>query len=296
MASLGRRGSSLYLSFHSHLSRTICRQSQRGFASKKGDAQKPHFTHDRDPPYRKPPPPPPAQEAPPIGGPISTVIPRKRVDIKTLPPSINDPKRTPPTFPRTSIAYMGGIVNPNAEYNHTAFKVEKPVPLSKLKEEGVKINLPIREYYENPGHWKFGKSHLLMALEMDVFHLWVRPPEGQSFPACDHARLSEVEFLQKYPYYIPPLQRMVPYADDWIVTDLHTFYTKTQAWTIPLFEKALGCKIFKAGTPQYSELAAKDELDGKQLVESDDSWVGPKYLQKLIAADKATAHYQRVDL
>lgn len=190
---------------------------------------------------------------------------------------------------------MGGIANPNADFGHTAFKLEKPVPLSRVKSEGCRINLPIREYYAEPQHWKYGKSHLLMALEWDFLHIWVRPPDGQAFPACDHARLDEAAFRQKYPYYVPPIQRMVPYADDWVITDMHTFFVKTQGWVVPLFEKALGCKIFKSGTPQYDELVAKDELEGKELTESNDSWVGPKYLQQIHAADKAAARYQRSD-
>lgn len=255
----------------------------------------PRFPHETEPAYRKPAPPAPPSEPPPIGGNISSVPPQPRVDIKTLRPSIEDPKREPKSFPRTGIAYMGGIANPNADFGHTAFKLERPVTLAKLKSEGIRINLPIREYYADPYHWKFGKSHLLMGLEWDFMHIWARPPDGQPFPACDHARLDELEFRRKYPYFVPPLQRMVPYANDWVITDMHTFFAKTQNWVIPLFEKAFGCKIFKSDTPQYEELMAKDQLEGKPLTESDDSWVGPEYLRKLIAADKAAAAYSRTE-
>jgi hypothetical protein len=190
---------------------------------------------------------------------------------------------------------MGGIANPNADFGHTSFRLEKPVTLARIKAEGCRINLPMREYYADPLHWKFGKSHLLMGLEWDYMHIWVRPPNGQVYPACDHAKLDAVEFKKKYPYYIPPLQRMVPYGNDWVITDMHTFFSKTQGWVIPLFEKAFGCKIYKSGTPQYDELVAKDELEGKEMTETDDSWVGPNYLRKIIAADKAAAAYQRTD-
>jgi len=190
---------------------------------------------------------------------------------------------------------MGGIGNPNAEFGHTAFKLERPIPLSLVKNAGCRINLPVREYYADPVHWKFGKSHLLLGLEWDFMHVWVRPPDGQTYPACDHARLDAHQFRLKYPYFIPPLQRMVPYANDWVITDLHTFFVKTQGWAVPLLEQTLGCKIYKSGTPEYSALADQDELEGKPLTESDDSWVGPNYLRKLIAADKAAAAFQRVD-
>jgi len=276
------------------LSRTVLTPSRRGFAQAKGDAQKPKFVNEKEMPFKKPIPP-KKEEPKPIGGNIARVAPRPRIDIKTLPPSIEDPKREPKQFPRTGIAYMGGIPNPNADFGHISFKLAKPVTLAEAKSEGCRINLPIREYYVDPVHWKFGKSHLLLGLEWDFLHVWVRPPDGQAFPACDCERLDEFQFLKKYPFFVPPLQRMVPYGNDWVITDLHTFFSKTQGWMVPLFEKAFGCKIHKHGTPEYSDLAAKDELEGKPLVESKDSWVGPDYLRKLIAADKAAAAYARAD-
>jgi len=280
---LGGGATFLSLTFHRVLSRT-CRQSRRGFATAKGDAQKPKFTDEKEMPFKKPVPP-PKIEPKPIGGNISRVAPVSRVDISTLPPSTEDPKRLPKQFTRLGIAYMGGIANPNQEFGHTAFKLAKPVTIGELKGKGCRINLPVREYYEDPVHWKFGKSHLLLAIEWDYMHMWARPPDGHPFPACDVERLDIYQFRKKYPIFVPPLQRMVPYALDWVVTDLHTFFAKTQGWTVPLLENAFGCTIHKHGTPEYADLAAKDELEGKPLQEDRDSWVGPKYLKKLIARD-----------
>jgi len=273
----------------------VHQQFQRGFAQTKGDAQKPRFTDEKEVIFKKPVPP-PKIEPKPIGSAIFRAPPVVRIDVKSLPPSTDDPKREAKKWPRNGIAYMGGIPNPNAEFEHTAFRLEKPISLAKARAEGCRINLPVREYYADPVHWKFGKSHLLLALEWDFMHIWVRPPNGQAFPPCDHARLDALEFQTKYPFYVPPLHRMVPYANDWVITDLHTFFVKTQAWTVPLLEKALGCKLFKSGTPEYTALAAQDDLEGKPLTESDDSWVGPNYLRKLIAADKAAAAYQKADV
>jgi len=294
MASLGGRGSSVYVNFHrspvillstsSVLRSTIPRPSRRGFAAK-GDAQKPKFVDEKEMAYKKPPPP-IKTEPKPIGGNISRVAPRPRTDISTLPPSTEDPKREPRTFPRIGIAYMGGIANPNAEFGHTSFKPAKPVTIAEAKASGCRINLPVREYYADPMHWKFGKSHLLLSIEWDFMHIWVRPPDGHPFPACDYERLDVFQFRKKYPVFVPPLQRMVPYALDWVITDLHTFFAKTQGWSVPLLEKALGCKIHKHGTPEYADLAAKDELEGKPLMENKGSWVGPNYLKKLISKDK----------
>jgi len=281
---LGGRGAFLSLNFRA-LFRPIWSESRRGFAAK-GDAQKPRFVDEKDMTYKKPVVP-PKSEPKPIGGNISRVAPKPRVDISTLPPSTEDPKRKPKQFPRLGIAHLGGIANPNAEFTHTAFKLEKQVTIADIKAAGCRINLPIREYYEDPHHWKFGKSHLLLAIEWDYMHMWARPPDGRPFPACDVERLDEFQFRKKYPVYVPPLHRMVPYALDWVITDLHTFFAKTQGWSVPLLESAFGCKIHKHGTAEYADLAAKDDLEGKPLVESTKSWVGPKYLKQLIARDHA---------
>jgi len=265
-------------------------QFRRGFAENtKGDAAKPVLGNEKWEDYKKKRPPRSVKVIPEGGSVIPRIAPKPKKDIKTMPPSTEDPKRDPKEFPRAGIAYMGGIVNAQSDFTHTSWKPEKPITIAHAKAVGCQIHLPTREYYETPFHWKFGKSHLLLAIEWDYLHVWARPPDGQSFPPCDHARLSPVEFKSNYPFWVPPLHRMVPYADDWIITDLHTFFEKTQSWVPPMYEKAFDCRLLRAGTPEYDELVAKDSLAGKELTESDDSWVGPNYLQRLIEEDRASA-------
>jgi hypothetical protein len=108
-------------------------------------------------------------------------------------------------FPKSGIAYMDGIRNFNKEIDMCAFKPDRAITLKECKAMGFEVHRPVREYYDPP-HWKGGKSHLLLSLEFDMVHIWVRPPDGVAFPASPLAALSPEDQKAKWPYFIPMMQ------------------------------------------------------------------------------------------
>lgn len=178
-------------------------------------------------------------------------------------------------MPQTGIAHMGGIRNFNKEYEHTALKPSEAVTIAHAKTQGFVFHRPVREYYL-PGHWKQGKTHLVISLEFDELHVWVEPPVGQPFPPCP-LTLSEEEQKERWPFFVPAMQKMTVYEDDWVITDVHTMWVKTPIWVIPAFERFLGTKLHEEGTPEYDALVTDN--DRAELTEDPAGWVGPEFLR-----------------
>lgn len=169
---------------------------------------------------------------------------------------------------------MDGIRNFNEEVPHSAFKPETQVTLAEAKAQGFEVHRPVREYYLPP-HWKFGRSHLLLTLEFDCLHIWARPPDGKPFPPSPLAALSEDEQREKWPFFVPPLQKMTYYEDDWIITDVHTFWTDSPIYVVPAYERFLNTKFRKEGTPEYDALVT--DLDRAEMAEDKNGWVGKQF-------------------
>ena len=185
-------------------------------------------------------------------------------------------------FPESGVAYMDGIRNFNKEVEHAAFKPSEPITIAAAKKAGFEVHTPVREYY-TPGHWKAGKSHLLLSLEFDMLHVWARPPDGKAFPASPLLALSEDEARAKWPYFVPAMQKLTTFDDDWVITDVHTLWAKTPIWVVPAFERFLGVRLHQEGTPEYDALVT--DLDGQPLTEDPGGWVGPEHFARAVGAE-----------
>lgn len=131
------------------------------------------------------------------------------------------------------------------------------------------FNKPVRQYVK---HHKHGRSHLLVNLEFDYLHCWVRPPNGNE---VTHPTVLDTYVKMPLREFVPIMQSECEYEDDWVITDIKTLYTFTPAWVPQAFEQFLGIKLHQEGSEEFQAILDKhvEMLGGEDVDLDEESYV-----------------------